>query len=57
MNHGSGHSYGRGHCARGGCGARGGEEEASPEGTQPNVDMAAILVEMQAAQAEMNAMR
>jgi hypothetical protein len=57
MNHGSGHSYGRGHCARGGCGARGGEEEASPEGTQPNVDMAAILVEMQATQAEMNAMR
>ena len=53
MNHGRGRSHG----ARGGRGAGGGVEEAAPEGPQPNVDMAAILAEMQAMRAEMNAMR
>jgi hypothetical protein len=53
MNHGRGHGRG----ARGGCGAGGGVEEVAPEGPQPNVDMAAILAEMQAMRAEMNAMR
>jgi hypothetical protein len=43
MNHGRG----RGRDAHGGCGAEGGVEEAAPEGPQPNVDMATILVEMQ----------
>jgi hypothetical protein len=44
-----GRGLGRGH----GCGARGGRsaggdvEEATPEGPQPNVDMAAILAKMQ----------
>jgi hypothetical protein len=42
MNYGRG----RGHGAHGGRGARGGDEEAAPEGWQPNVDMAAILAEM-----------
>jgi hypothetical protein len=54
MNRGQGH--GRGRSARGGHGAGGGVEEATPEGPQPNVDMAAILAEMQSMQAEMNAM-
>jgi hypothetical protein len=53
MNHGRG----RGHGAHGGHGARGGVEEAAPMGPQPNVDMAAILAEMQSMRAEMNAMR
>jgi hypothetical protein len=52
MNRGRG--CGRG--ARGGHGAGGGVEEAAPEGPQPNVDMAAILAEMQSIRAEMNAM-
>jgi hypothetical protein len=58
MNQGRGRGHGRG-CgrnARGGRGAGGGDEEATPEGPQPNVDMAVILAEMQAMQAEMNAM-
>jgi hypothetical protein len=53
MNHGRG----RGRGARGGHGAGGSDEEAAPEGPQPNVDMATILAEMQAIRAEMNAMR
>jgi hypothetical protein len=57
MNRGRGRGHGRGRGARGGRGAGGGVEEAAPEGPQPNVDMAAILAEMQAMQAEMNAMR
>jgi hypothetical protein len=40
-NHGRGR--GRGHGARGGRCAKGGVEEAAPEGPQPNVDMATIL--------------
>jgi hypothetical protein len=56
MNHSRGRGRGHGHGARGGRGARGGVEEASPEGPQPNVDMAAILAEMQAMRAKMNAM-
>jgi hypothetical protein len=55
MNRGRGRGRGRG--ARGGRGAGGGVEEAAPEGPQPNVDMAAILAEMQSIRAEMNAMR
>jgi hypothetical protein len=54
MNHGRGH--GRGCGTRGGHGAGGGVEEAAPEGPQPNVDMAAILAEMQSMRAKMNAM-
>jgi hypothetical protein len=57
MNHGRGRGRGRGRGARGGRGAGGGVEEAAPEGPQPNVDMAAILAEMQSMRAEMNAMR
>jgi hypothetical protein len=49
MNHGRGLGRGRG--------AGGGVEEAAPEGPQPNVDMAAILAEIQAMRAEMSAMR
>jgi hypothetical protein len=56
MNHGRGRGCGHGHSAHGGHGASGGDEETAPEGPQPNVDMAAILVEMQAMRAEMNAM-
>jgi hypothetical protein len=55
MNHGRGLGHGRG--AHGGRGAGGGVEEATPEGPQPNVDMAAILAEIQAMRAEMSAMR
>jgi hypothetical protein len=49
MNHGRDRSRGRGRGrgARGGRGTGGGVEEAAPEGPQPNVDMAAILAEMQ----------
>jgi hypothetical protein len=54
MNHGRGRGRGHGRGARGGHGAGGGVEEAALEGSQPNVDMFAILAEMQA---EMNAMR
>jgi hypothetical protein len=54
MNHGRGRCRGRG--ARGGRGAEGSDEEATLKGPQPNVDMTAILAEMQAMQAEMNAM-
>jgi hypothetical protein len=43
---GRGRGHGRGCGARGGRGAGGGDEEAAPEGQQPNVDMAAILAEM-----------
>jgi hypothetical protein len=43
MNHSRGHDRDRGRGARGGCGAGGLDEEAAPEGLQPNVDMAAIL--------------
>jgi hypothetical protein len=57
MNRGRDRGRGRGHGARGGRGAGGGVEEAAPEGPQPNVDMAAILAEMQSMRAEMNAMR
>jgi hypothetical protein len=59
MNRGRGRDRGRGHGhgARGGRGAGGGDEEAAPEGPQPNVDMAVILAEMQAMRAEMNDMR
>jgi hypothetical protein len=57
MNRGRGRGRGHGRGARGGRGAGGGVEEAAPEGPQPNVDMAAILAEMQSMQAEMNAMR
>jgi outer membrane lipoprotein-sorting protein len=32
-------------------------EEATPEGPQPNVDMAAILAKMQSMEVEMNYMR
>jgi hypothetical protein len=53
MNHGRG----RGRGAHGGRDAGGGDEEAAPEGQQPNVDMSAILAEMQAMRDEMNAMR
>jgi hypothetical protein len=56
MNHGRGRGRGRGLGARGDRGAGGGVEEAAPEGPKPNVDMAAILVEMQSMRAEMNAM-
>jgi hypothetical protein len=56
MNHGRGRGRGPGRSAYGGRGAGGGVEEAAPEGPQPNMDMAAILVEMQAMRAEMNAM-
>jgi hypothetical protein len=51
------HGRGRGRGAHGGRGDGGDDEEAAPEGQQPNVDMAAILAEMQAMRAEMNAMR
>jgi hypothetical protein len=47
MNHGRGRGRGDGRGARGGCCAGGGVEEDAPEGPQPNVDMAAILAEMQ----------
>jgi hypothetical protein len=56
MNHGRGCGRGRGRGARGSRGAEGGDEEAAPMGPQPNVDMAAILAEMQSMGAEMNAM-
>jgi hypothetical protein len=56
MNRGQGRGCGRGRGAHGGRGAWGSDEEAAPEGPQPNVDMAAILAEMQAMRAEMNAM-
>jgi hypothetical protein len=56
MNHGQGRGRGRSHGARGGHGAGGGVEEAAPEGPQPNVEMTAILAEMQSMRAEMNAM-
>jgi hypothetical protein len=58
MNRGRGHGRGRGrgHGAPGGRGAGGSDEEAAPEGQQPNVDMAAILAEMQVMRAEMNVM-
>jgi hypothetical protein len=55
MNCGRGHGRGRG--GRGGRGDGDGDEEAAPEGPQPNVDMAAILAEMQGMRAEVNAMR
>jgi hypothetical protein len=55
MNRGRGRGHGRGAC--GGRSAGGGDEEAAPEGPQPNADMAAILVKIQAMQTEMNAMR
>jgi hypothetical protein len=59
MNCGRGHGRGRGHGhgARGGHGAGVGDEEAAPEGPQPNVGMTTILAEMQSIRAEMNAMR
>jgi hypothetical protein len=57
MNHGRGRGRGHGHGARRGRGVGGGVEEAAPEGPQPNVDMTAILAEMQSMRAEMNAMR
>jgi hypothetical protein len=57
MNRGRDRGRGRGHGARGGRGAGGGDEEAAPEGPQSNVDMTAILAEMQSMRAEMNAMR
>jgi hypothetical protein len=56
MNRGRGRGHGRGRGAHGGHGARGGVEEAAPEGPQPNVDMAAILAEMHSMRAEINAM-
>jgi hypothetical protein len=56
MNCGRGRGRGRGRGARGGRGAGGGVEEAAPVGPQPNVDMTAILAEMQSMRAEMNAM-
>jgi hypothetical protein len=52
MNHGRGRGRDRGRGACGGRGAGGGVEEAAPEGLQPNVDMAAILAEMQSMRAE-----
>jgi hypothetical protein len=57
MNRGRGRGRGHGRGARGGRGAGGAVEEAAPEGPQHNVDMAAILAEMQSMRAEMNAMR
>jgi hypothetical protein len=45
-NRGQGRGRGRGRGARGGRGAGGSDEEVAPKGPQPNVDMAAILVEM-----------
>jgi hypothetical protein len=57
MNRGRGRGRGHGHDARGGRGDGGGVEEAAPEGPQLNVDMTAILAEMQSMRAEMNAMR
>jgi hypothetical protein len=57
MNRSRGRGRGRSRSARGGRGAGGGVEEAAPRGSQPNVDMAAILAEMQSMWAEMNAMR
>jgi len=43
---------------RGGCHGRGrGSGEAAPEGAPVNVDMAAVLAEMQAMRAELNALR
>jgi hypothetical protein len=56
MNHGRGHGRGRGHGARGGRGAGGGVEEAAPVGPQLNVNMAAILAEIQLMWVEINAM-
>jgi hypothetical protein len=47
---------GRGHDAHGGHGVGGGEEDAAPKGLQTNVDVTAILAEMQVMHAEMNAM-
>jgi hypothetical protein len=55
MNRGRGRGHGCG--AHGGRGTGGGDEEAAPEGPQPNVDMATILAEMQSMWAEINAMR
>jgi hypothetical protein len=55
MNRGRGRGHGCG--AHGGRGTGGGDEEAAPEGPQPNVDMATILAEMQSMRAEINAMR
>jgi hypothetical protein len=57
MNRGRGRGCGRGRGARGGRGDEGGVEEAAPEGPQLNVDMAAILAEIQSIRAEMNAIR
>jgi hypothetical protein len=57
MNRGRGRGRVRGRGACGGRGAGGGVEETAPKGPQPNVDMAAILAEMQSMWAEMNAMR
>jgi hypothetical protein len=57
MNHGRGRGRGHSRGARGGHGAGGGVEEATPGGPQLNVDMATILVEMQSMWVEMNAMR
>jgi hypothetical protein len=57
MNHDRGRGCGRGRGACGGRGAGRGDEEAAPEGPQPNVDMAAILAELQTMRAEMNVMR
>jgi hypothetical protein len=57
MNHGRGRGRGRGCSAREGRGARGGDEEATSVGPQPNVDKAVILAEMSSMWAEMNAMR
>jgi hypothetical protein len=55
-NRGRGRGRGRSRGAHGGRGAGGGVEEAAPGGPQPNVDMAAILAEMQSMRAEMNVM-
>jgi hypothetical protein len=57
MNRGRGCGRGRGRGAHGGHGAGGGVEEAAPMGPQPNVDMAAILIEIQLMRAERNVMR
>jgi hypothetical protein len=56
MNHDQGRGHSRGRGARGGRDAGGGVDEAAPEGPQSNMDMAAILAEMQAMRAEINAM-
>jgi lipid-binding SYLF domain-containing protein len=56
MNHGRGHGRGCGRGARGGRGAGAVMRKSLSRALQPNVDMVAVLAEMQAMRGEMNAM-